>query len=77
MSDQPSWKDRELRFTIVVSRPEETYYRAQAAWADTDEVIAACDAPRPGDCLAGAAGALAQVFARAELATGLQAAQGA
>lgn len=72
MSDQPSWKDRELRFTIVVSRPEGGYYRAQAAWADNDEVIAACDAPRPGDCLAGAAGALAHVFGRAELATGIE-----
>jgi hypothetical protein len=71
MPDELSWKDRELRFTIVVSRPEAGYHRAQAAWADNGEVIAACDAPRPGDCLAGAAGALAQVFARADLAAGL------
>jgi hypothetical protein len=72
MSEERSWKDRELRFTIVVSRPEGSYHRAQAAWADTGEVIAACDAPRPGDCLAGAAGALAQVFARADLAAGVE-----
>ena len=71
MANELNWKDRELRFTIVVSQPEAGYHRAQAAWADNDEVIAACDAPRPGDCLAGAAGALAQVFARAELAAGL------
>jgi hypothetical protein len=71
MTDELSWKDRELRFTIVVSQPESGYHRAQAAWADNDEVIAACDAPRPGDCLAGAAGALAQVFARVDLAAGL------
>jgi hypothetical protein len=72
MSDQASWRDRELRFTIVVSQPEGGYYRAQAAWADSGEVIAACDAPRPGDCLAGAAGALAHVFGRAELASGIE-----
>ena len=72
MSDQSSWKDRELRFTIVVSQPEGGYYRAQAAWTDNGEVIAACDAPRPGDSLAGAAGALAHVFGRAELATGIE-----
>jgi hypothetical protein len=72
MSDPSSWKDRELRFTIVISQPEGGYYRAQAAWADTGEVIAACDAPRPGDCLAGATGALAQVFGRAELASGIE-----
>ena len=72
MSDQSSWKDRQLRFTIVVSQPEGGYYRAQAAWADNGEVIAACDAPRPGDCLAGAAGALAHVFGRAELASGIE-----
>jgi hypothetical protein len=72
MSDESSWRDRELRFTIVVSRPEGSYHRAQAAWADNGEVIAACDGPRPGDCLAGAAGALAQVFARADLAAGLE-----
>ena len=71
MPDELGWKDRELRFTIVVSRPENGYHRAQAAWADNGEVIAACDAPRPGDCLAGAAGALAQVFGRADLAAGL------
>ncbi len=71
MTDELNWKDRELRFTIVVSQPEGGYHRAQAAWADNDEVIAACDAPRPGDCLAGVAGALAQVFARADLAAGL------
>jgi hypothetical protein len=72
MSDQGSWRDRELRFTLVVSQPEGGYYRAQAAWADNEEVIATCDAPRPGDCLAGAAGALAQVFGRAELASGIE-----
>jgi hypothetical protein len=72
MADDPSWRDRELRFTLVVSRPEGSYYRAQAAWADNDEVIAACDAPRPGDSLAGAAAALAQVFGRAELASGVE-----
>jgi hypothetical protein len=72
MSDESSWRDRELRFTIVVSQPEDAYYRAQAAWADNGEVIAACDAPRPGDCLAGAAGALAHVFGRAELASGIE-----
>jgi hypothetical protein len=72
MSEDSSWKDRPLRFTLVVSQPESGYYRAQAAWADNDEVIAACDAPRPGDCLAGAAAALAQVFGRAELATGVE-----
>jgi len=72
MSDQPNWRDRELRFTLVVSRPQGGHYRAQAAWADNEEVIVACDAPRPADCLAGAAGALAQVFARAELASGLE-----
>jgi hypothetical protein len=71
MSEQASWQDRELRFTLVVSRPEGGYYRAQAAWADNGEVIAACDAPRPADCLAGAAGALAQVLGRTELASGL------
>jgi hypothetical protein len=71
MSDDPSWRDRELRFTLVVSQPDGGYYRAQAAWADTGEVIAACDAPRPGDCLAGAAGALAHVFGRAEIASGV------
>jgi hypothetical protein len=71
MADEGSWQDRELRFTLVVSRPEDGYYRAQAAWADNGEVIAACDAPRPADCLAGAAGALAQVLARSELAAGL------
>jgi hypothetical protein len=67
-----NWRDRELRFTLVVSQPEGGYFRAQAAWADTEEVIASCDAPRPGDCLAGAAGALAQVFGRAELASGVE-----
>jgi hypothetical protein len=72
MSDRPNWKDRELRFTLVVSRPEDGYYRAQAAWADNAEVIASCDAPRPADCLAGAAGALAHVFGRAELASGVE-----
>ena len=64
--------DRELRFTLVVSQPEGGYYRAQAAWADNGEVIAACDAPRPGDCLAGAASALAHVLGRAELASGVE-----
>jgi hypothetical protein len=72
MPDDSNWKDRPLRFTLVVSQPERGYYRAQAAWADNDEVIAACDAPRPGDCLAGAAAALAQVFGRAELASGVE-----
>jgi hypothetical protein len=72
MPGDPSWSDRPLRFTLVVSRPEEGYYRAQAAWADNGEVIAACDAPRPGDCLAGAAGALAHVLGRAELASGVE-----
>jgi hypothetical protein len=72
MADQSNWKERELRFTIVVSRPEGGAYRAQAAWSDRDEVIAACDAPRPADCVAGAANALAQVLARAELASGLE-----
>jgi hypothetical protein len=72
MAADPSWRDRELRFTLVVSRPEGGHYRAQAAWADNGEVIAACDAPRPGDCLAGAAGALAHVFGRAELASGVE-----
>jgi len=72
MSDQPSPMDRELRFTLVVSQPEGGYYRAQAAWADNGEVIAACDAPRPGDCLAGAAGALAHVLGRTELASGVE-----
>jgi hypothetical protein len=67
-----SWRDRPLRFTLVVSQPEGSFYRAQAAWADNDEVIAACDAPRPGDCLAGAAASLAQVFGRAELASGVE-----
>jgi hypothetical protein len=71
MSDQARWQDRELRFTLVVSQPEGGYYRAQAAWADNGEVIAACDAPRPADCLAGAASALAQVLGRTELASGL------
>ena len=72
MSGQDSWRDRELRFTLVVSQPEGGYYRAQAAWADNGEVITACDAPRPADCLAGAAGALAHVFGRAELASGFE-----
>jgi hypothetical protein len=72
MASDSSWKDRELRFTLVVSRPESGYFRAQAAWADNGEIIASCDAPRPGDCLAGAAGALAQVFGRAELASGVE-----
>jgi hypothetical protein len=72
MADQANWRDRELRFTLVVSQPEGGYYRAQAAWADSGEVIAACDAPRPADCLAGAASALAHVFGRAELATGVE-----
>jgi hypothetical protein len=72
MADESSWRDRELRFTLVVSRPAGGHYRAQAAWADNDEVIAACDAPRPGDSLAGAAAALAQVFGRAELASGVE-----
>jgi hypothetical protein len=72
MSDQPSPMDRELRFTLVVSQPEGGYFRAQAAWANNGEVIAACDAPRPGDCLAGAAGALAHVLGRAEFASGVQ-----
>jgi hypothetical protein len=72
MADEPSWKDRELRFTVVVSQPTGSHYRAQAAWADNDEVIAVCDAPRPGDSLAGAAAALAQVFGRAELASGVE-----
>jgi hypothetical protein len=72
MAGESSWRDRELRFTLVVSQPQEGHYRAQAAWADNDEVIAACDAPRPGDCLAGAAAALAQVLGRAELATGVE-----
>jgi hypothetical protein len=76
MSDQASWQDRQLRFTLVVSQPENGYYRAQAAWADNGEVIAVCDAPRPGDCLAGAAGALTQVLARTELASGLGTALG-
>ena len=71
--DAPSdWRDRELRFSVVVSQPSAGYFRAQAAWADNDEVIATCDAPRPGDCLAGAAAALAHVFGRAELASGVQ-----
>ena len=35
------------------------------------QVIAACDVPRPTDCLAGAAGALVQVLGRTELASGL------
>jgi hypothetical protein len=72
MAGDSSWRDRELRFTLVVSQPEGGHYRAQAAWADNGEVIASCDAPRPGDCLAGAAGALAQVFGRAELASGVE-----
>jgi hypothetical protein len=72
MADESRWRDRELRFTVVVSQPEGGHYRAQAAWADNDEVIAACDAPRPGDCLAGAAAALAQVFGRAEIASGVE-----
>jgi hypothetical protein len=72
MAGESSWRDRELRFTLVVSQPEGGYYRAQAAWADNGEIIAACDAPRPADCLAGAAGALAHVFGRAELASGVE-----
>jgi hypothetical protein len=72
MASEPNWKDRELRFTLVVSRPEAGHYRGQAAWADNGEVIASCDAPRPGDSLAGAAAALAQVFGRAELASGVE-----
>jgi hypothetical protein len=67
-----NWTDRELRFTLVVSNPGGGHYRAQAAWADNDDVIAACDAPRPGDSLAGAAAALAQVLGRAELASGVE-----
>ena len=72
MADEPSWRDRELRFTLVVSQPSGGHYRAQAAWADNDEVIAACDAPRPGDSLAGVAAALAQVLGRAEIASGVE-----
>ena len=72
MSDRPTWRDRELRFTLVISRPEAGYYRAQAAWTDNDEVIASCDAPRPAHCLAGAVSALAHVFGRAELVSGLE-----
>jgi hypothetical protein len=72
MSGRETWRDRELRFTLVVSQPEGGYYRAQAAWADNGEVISACDAPRPADCLAGAAGALANVFGRVDLASGVE-----
>jgi hypothetical protein len=72
MAAESNWRDRELRFTLVVSQPDGASYRAQAAWADNNDVIAACDAPRPGDCLAGVAAALAQVFGRAEIASGVE-----
>ena len=72
MAGEANWRDRELRFTLVVSQPDGRHFRAQAAWADNGEVIAACDAPRPGDCLAGAASALANVLGRAELASGIE-----
>ena len=72
MPAESRWRDRELRFTLVVSQPAGGQYRGQAAWADNEEVIAACDAPRPGDCLAGVAAALAHVLGRAELASGVE-----
>jgi len=72
VAGETDWRDRELRFTLVVSQPDGRSYRAQAAWSDNGEVIAACAAPRPGACLAGAAAALAHVFGRAELASGIE-----
>ena len=70
---QPDWRDRDLRFTLVVSR-QDGYYRAQAAWADNEEVIAACDAPRPADSLAGATSALVNALGRLDFTSGIEAA---